>query len=76
MWLSHVTCPQCQQPEAVQRTCLACGYVYPRVSPLTMLLRLVIATPIAVALALILFLMATVLLKYVIFPAMAFIVRI
>jgi len=41
-----------------------------------MLLRLVIATPIAVALALILFLMATVLLKYVIFPAMAFIVRI
>jgi hypothetical protein len=76
MWLSHVTCPQCQQPEAVQRTCLACGYVYPPISPLKMLLRVMIALPVSVIVVLTLFLLGTLLLKYVLFPAMAFILRI
>jgi hypothetical protein len=75
MWLSRVTCPQCQQSEAVQQTCLACGYVYPSVSPLKMLLRVMIALPISVVVVLTLFLLGTLLLKYVLFPALAFIVR-
>jgi antibiotic biosynthesis monooxygenase (ABM) superfamily enzyme len=75
MWLPRATCPQCQQPEAVQQTCLACGYVYPPVALLTMLLRLMIAIPVGVIALLTMLLVITLLSKYVIFPAMAFIVR-
>ena len=73
--ITRVTCPQCQQPEAVQRTCLACGYVYSTVPPLTMLLRLMIALPAGVIAMLTMLLVITLLSKYVVIPAMKFIVR-
>lgn len=73
--MAHIPCPQCQQHAAVQRSCVACGYVYPPASIMTVLLRLLIVMPVAVVGVLTFFLVATLLMKYLVFPALAFIVR-
>ena len=69
-------CPDCRRPENLKVTCRHCGSEYPRSTTRAQALRLAVGIPVAILVVLGAMLMASLMLKYVMFPVLDLIFRV